>query len=59
VIFVRFILCAGKLVPYMQADNTYSDIKNRLAEKMAGEITLSEKPGEVMKKWRINFDVYK
>jgi len=57
VVFVRFILCAGKLVHYMQGDNTDSDIKNRLAEKMAGEITLSNKPGDVMKKWRLNFDV--
>jgi len=57
VAFVRFILCAGKLVHCMQGDNTDSDIKNRLAEKMAGEITLSNKPGDVMKKWRLNFDV--
>ncbi|MFV9631263.1 MAG: helix-turn-helix domain-containing protein [Methanosarcinales archaeon] len=41
----------------MPGDNRENDIRNRLAEKMAGEITLSEKPGEVMKKWRINFDV--
>ena len=41
----------------MPEDNKENDIRNRLAEKMAGEITLSEKPGEVMKKWRINFDV--
>ena len=41
----------------MLEDNKENDIRNRLAEKMAGEITLSEKPGEVMKKWRINFDV--
>lgn len=41
----------------MAGDNKENDIRNRLAEKMAGEITLSEKPGEVMKKWRINFDV--
>jgi putative transcriptional regulator len=41
----------------MPGDNKENDIRNRLAEKMAGEITLSEKPGEVMKKWRINFDV--
>jgi len=41
----------------MLGDNKENDIRNRLAEKMAGEITLSEKPGEVMKKWRINFDV--
>ncbi|MCK5217623.1 MAG: helix-turn-helix domain-containing protein [Methanosarcinales archaeon] len=41
----------------MPGDDRENDIRNRLAEKMAGEITLSEKPGEVMKKWRINFDV--
>jgi putative transcriptional regulator len=41
----------------MPGDNKENDIRDRLAEKMAGEITLSEKPGEVMKKWRINFDV--
>ncbi|MEA3294201.1 MAG: helix-turn-helix domain-containing protein [Euryarchaeota archaeon] len=41
----------------MPGDNKENDIRNRLAEKMAGEITLSEKPGEVMKKWRINFGV--
>ena len=41
----------------MPEDNKENDIRNRLAEKMAGEITLSEKPGEVMKKWRINFNV--
>jgi putative transcriptional regulator len=41
----------------MPGDNRENDIRDRLAEKMAGEITLSEKPGEVMKKWRINFDV--
>jgi len=41
----------------MPKDNKENDIRNRLAEKMAGEITLSGKPGEVMKKWRINFDV--
>lgn len=41
----------------MIGDKAESDIRARLAEKMAGEITLSERPGEVMKKWRINFDV--
>lgn len=41
----------------MLGDNKESDIRNRLAEKMAGEITLSGTPGEVMKKWRLNFDV--
>ena len=28
-----------------------------LAEKMAGDITLSEKPGESLKKWRSNFEI--
>ncbi len=41
----------------MIGDKHEADIKNRLAEKMAGEITLSDKPGEIMKKWRVNFDV--
>lgn len=34
-----------------------SVLRNRLAEKMAGEITLSESPGEALKKWRINFHI--
>lgn len=34
-----------------------SDIKYRLAEKMAGEITLSDDPGETLKKWRSNFEI--
>ena len=25
--------------------------------KMAGDITLSEKPGESLKKWRLNFEI--
>lgn len=33
------------------------NIRQRLAEKMAGEITLSEKPGEALKKWRLNFEI--
>ncbi len=33
------------------------DIRRRLAEKMAGEITLSEDPGETLKKWRKNFEI--
>lgn len=52
-----FILSAGKLDNRMIGDKHEADIKNRLAEKMAGEITLSDRPGEVMKKWRVNFDV--
>ncbi len=31
--------------------------KHRLAEKIAGEVVLSETPGETLKKWRENFDV--
>jgi putative transcriptional regulator len=41
----------------MPEEYNETDIRTRLSEKMAGEITLSDKPGEVMKKWRINFDV--
>lgn len=34
-----------------------AELRTRLAEKMAGEITLSDAPGETLKKWRVNFDV--
>ncbi len=33
------------------------DLRARLAEKMAGEITLSRSPGETIKKWRKSFEV--
>ena len=33
------------------------NIKNTLAEKIAGEITLSPQPGQTIKKWREIFDV--
>ncbi len=33
------------------------DLRARLAEKMAGEITLSQSPGETIKKWRKSFEV--
>ncbi|MDD2777339.1 MAG: helix-turn-helix domain-containing protein [Methanocellales archaeon] len=33
------------------------DIRRSLAEKMAGEITLSGDPGETLKKWRKNFEI--
>ncbi|SNQ59040.1 helix-turn-helix domain-containing protein [Candidatus Methanoperedens nitratireducens] len=36
---------------------SYQVIKSKLAEKMAGEITLSDRPGEILKKWRTNFDI--
>ena len=32
-------------------------LRSRLAEKMAGEITLSESPGEALKKWRQLFNI--
>ena len=32
-------------------------IKNTLSEKMAGEITLSPKPGQTIRKWRSVFDI--
>ncbi len=32
-------------------------MRNQLAEKMAGEITLSDSPGHALKKWRMNFEV--
>ena len=37
--------------------NDIVDLRARLAEKMAGEITLSENPGETIKKWRKSFEV--
>ncbi len=33
------------------------NLRNRLAEKMAGEITLSDNPGETLKKWRSIFEI--
>ena len=33
------------------------NIKNALSEKMAGEITLSPKPGQTIRKWRNVFDI--
>ncbi|WP_135603791.1 helix-turn-helix domain-containing protein [Methanococcoides sp. NM1] len=41
----------------MTEDMAHENIRQRLAEKMAGEITLSEKPGEALKKWRLNFEI--
>ncbi len=34
-----------------------SEMRNQLAEKMAGEITLSDSPGLALKKWRQNFEI--
>ncbi|MCX9010404.1 MAG: helix-turn-helix domain-containing protein [Candidatus Methanoperedens sp.] len=38
-------------------DDSYQAIRHKLAEKMAGEITLSDRPGEVIKKWRTCFEI--
>lgn len=34
-----------------------SGLRNQLAEKMAGEITLSDSPGHTLKRWRMNFEI--
>ncbi len=34
-----------------------SDLRYQLAEKMAGEITLSDSPGKALKKWRMSFNI--
>ena len=34
-----------------------SGLRNQLAEKMAGEITLSDSPGNALRKWRMNFEI--
>ncbi|MDT8358018.1 MAG: helix-turn-helix domain-containing protein [Methanomicrobiaceae archaeon] len=34
-----------------------SGLRHRLAEKMAGEITLSDSPGDALKKWRMSFNI--
>ena len=41
----------------MAPNGSSENLRNRLAEKMAGDITLSEKPGESLKKWRSNFEI--
>ncbi len=38
-------------------NGSYQDLRNKLAEKMAGEITLSDNPGETLKKWRSSFEI--
>ncbi|HJJ35721.1 MAG TPA: helix-turn-helix domain-containing protein [Methanocorpusculum sp.] len=32
-------------------------LRQQLAEKMAGEITLSDSPGQALKKWRVSFQI--
>ena len=41
----------------MAPNESSENLRNHLAEKMAGDITLSEKPGESLKKWRSNFEI--
>lgn len=41
----------------MPENHSFEDLKQRLAEKMAGEIILSENPAICLKKWRLNFDI--
>ncbi len=43
--------------PVSGINSSYQDIRNKLAEKMAGEITLSDNPGETLKKWRTSFEI--
>lgn len=49
---------AMKSVPSTPGSNgSYENLRTRLAEKMAGEITLSDNPGETLKKWRSIFEI--
>lgn len=41
----------------MLENHSFEDLKQKLAEKIAGEITLSENPGDCSKKWRLNFEI--
>ena len=41
----------------VHASGKGSDIRMQLAERMAGEITLSESPGEILRKWRMSFGI--
>ena len=38
-------------------DTMKPGLRQKLAEKMAGEITLSESPGKSLKKWRVSFQI--
>jgi len=41
----------------MLSGGELSNIQRSIAEKVAGEITLSQNPGETLKKWRNNFGI--
>ena len=56
--FVKYICKSHIYVKCnMTGNESHDSIRQRLSEKMAGEITLSEKPGEALKKWRLNFEI--
>src|SRR5512147_2687578 len=41
----------------MNSGGEISNARGLLAEKIAGEITLSQSPGETLRKWRRNFGI--
>lgn len=41
----------------MNSEREFPNPRGLLAEKIAGEITLSTNPGETLRKWRKNFDI--
>ncbi len=51
---VATALASGSPAP---ANVPNTQLRNKLAEKMAGEITLSDNPGETLKKWRTIFEI--
>ena len=55
IFFVKFINydCTHPLME----DRGWADVRSKLAEKMAGEITLSQNPGETIRKWRTSFGI--
>jgi putative transcriptional regulator len=51
-------VAAGKLLRSPPEDTDVTrEARTRLAEKIAGEITLSDDPGETVEKWRTEFDI--
>ncbi len=58
-LYPRFMVEVHSGLKGQKADAVISqeDLRRRVAEKMAGEITLSVNPGETLKKWRTNFEI--
>ena len=50
-------LASTPVSPPSGVNVVYKDLRYKLAEKMAGEITLSDDPGETLKKWRTVFEI--